>query len=145
MRFLLVAFALTIAIASCVAQPQGQAKAAASSLNRVLDLGISSASDRHGYRSSRYRSRGRYGFGGCSGGGGGGNNNGGLGNISQLIEDLDNIVNLINNLIGQNGLLNGLGGGGGGAGDGLRNNAAGGFCVTGAMCASGTCTNNACT
>merc|ERR1719507_1032377 len=134
MRFLLVAFALTIAIASCVAQPQGQAKAAASSLNRVLDLGISSASDRHGYRSSRYRSRGRYGFGGCSGGGGGGNNNGGLGNISQLIENLDNIVNLLNNLIGQNGLLNNLG-----------NQAAGARCIVGLQCASGQCTNNACT
>ena len=46
MRLLFAALVLTIAIASCVAQPQGQAKAAASSLNRVLDLGISSASDR---------------------------------------------------------------------------------------------------
>ena len=54
----------------------------------------------------------------------GGNNNGG--NLSQLIEDLDNLVNLLNNLIGANGLLtngpfgnllgnllNGAGGGGG--------------------------------
>ena len=46
MRLLLVAFVLAIVIASCVAQPQGQAKAAAASLNRHLDLGISSAYDR---------------------------------------------------------------------------------------------------
>merc|ERR1712154_267820 len=107
MRLLLAAFVLAIVIASCVAQPQGQAKAAATSLDRHLDLGHFSASDR---THSRRRSRGRYGGYRCSsgGGGGGGNNNGG--NLSQLIEDLDNIVNLLNNLIGQNGLLNGLGG-----------------------------------
>ena len=50
MRLLFAALVLTIAIASCVAQPQGQAKAAASSLNRHLDLGISSASDRRKFQ-----------------------------------------------------------------------------------------------
>merc|ERR1712039_784701 len=53
--------------------------------------------DRTGRRGRRYRGRSyRCGISG-------GNNNGG--NLSQLIEDLDNVVNLTNNLVGANGLL----------------------------------------
>merc|ERR1712066_690755 len=127
MRFLLVAFVLTIVIASCVAQPQGQVQAAAAAPVQEM-----TPSDRHYRRGSRSygRSYGRYGFGGCSGGGS--NNN--VGNLSNLIANLNNVVNLLNNLIGQNGLLNNLG-----------NQAAGARCIVGLQCASGQCTNNACT
>merc|ERR1719305_42935 len=112
MRFLLAVFVLAVVvIASCAAQPQGEARAeAAASFDRAAPAQGMSPSARH-YRRS-YRSRGRYGFGGCSGGGG--NNNGG------------NLSNLLTNLIGQNGLLNNLGG-----------NAAGAFCIVGLQCASG--------
>ena len=54
-------------------------------------------------------------------------------NSSQIIS-IELPPSLLNNLIGQNGLLNGLTG-----------NAAGAFCIVGLQCASGACTNSACT
>merc|ERR1711935_639031 len=124
MRFSIALFVLVVVvIASCAAQPQGNARAAA------LDAG-NVPSDRH-YRSSRYRSSrsyGRYGFGGCSGS----SSNNNSGDLSSLLANLNNVVSLLNNLIGANGLLNGLTGG-----------APGAFCIVGLQCATGTCTNSA--
>ena len=81
---------------------------------------------------SRRRSYRRRGFGGCSGGGS--NNNGG--NLSNLIENLDNIINLLNNLFGDGGLL--------ANNNRLGNQAAGGQCIVAAQCAGGNCVNNVC-
>merc|ERR1711992_394587 len=96
MRLILAALVLIVAISSCQAQPQGLAKAevAAAVPAPVERL---TPSERHGSRRRSYRRRG---FGGCSGGGS--NNNGG--NLSNLIANLDNIVNLLNNLFGAGGL-----------------------------------------
>merc|ERR1712117_88123 len=105
MRLILAALVLIVAIASCQAQPsQGFAKAEAEAAVPAPVQKLTPSERRsqeedrtYGRRGSRYRGRSYR----C--GNGGGNNNGG--NLSQLIEDLDNVVNLTNNLVGGNGLL----------------------------------------
>merc|ERR1712117_634575 len=105
MRLILAALVLIVAITSCQAQPsQGFAKAevAAAVPAPVERLTPSERrgqeEDRtYGRRGRRYRGRSYR----C--GNSGGNNNGG--NLSNPIEDLDNVVNLTNDLVGANGLL----------------------------------------
>merc|ERR1712117_444498 len=117
MRLILTALVLIVAMAEAAA-------AVPAPVERLTP------SERHGR--SRRRSYRRRGFGGCSGGGN--NNNGG--NLSNLIENLDNIINLLNNLFGDGGLP--------ANNNRLGNQAAGGQCIVAAQCTGGNCVNNVC-
>ena len=61
-------------------------------------------------------------------------NNDGGNDLATLIANSNNFLDILNNLIDQNGLLDNPGG-----------DATGAFCVVEHQCASGQCSNNACT